>query len=116
MTTGNVPPTGNVQPPKDDDEVIYYEGYPLLRGDMGRLLLFTLIGAAMFVLPLFLRFSAGTQIPGLLMIALMAVGIGVIVVPVLMQRTSRFRISNYRIDVELGILSKTIDTLERCHA
>jgi uncharacterized membrane protein YdbT with pleckstrin-like domain len=35
--------------------------------------------------------------------------------PVLMQRTVRYRVSNYRIDYERGLLSKTIDTLELWH-
>jgi uncharacterized membrane protein YdbT with pleckstrin-like domain len=38
-----------------------------------------------------------------------------ILAPIVWARTIRYRISNYRIDYERGLLSKTIDTMELWH-
>ena len=42
-------------------------------------------------------------------------GIAVFVAPIIWARTIRYRISNYRIDFERGLLGKTIDTTELWH-
>ncbi len=42
-------------------------------------------------------------------------GVVLVLWPLVMTRTIRYRISNYRIDYERGLLSKHIDTLELWH-
>src|SRR5690606_28437515 len=43
------------------------------------------------------------------------VAIALLILPWAVVKTTRYRISNYRIDFERGLLSKTIDTLELWH-
>jgi uncharacterized membrane protein YdbT with pleckstrin-like domain len=38
-----------------------------------------------------------------------------VLIPIIMVKTYRYRISNYRIDYERGLLSRNIDTLELWH-
>src|SRR5436190_9507068 len=101
--------------PADDREEVYYQGSPLLRGNIGKLFLLVLVGAVLIVLPIFLHFGTDTHLPGLAWAAFILVGLLFIVLPVLLQRTVRYRVSNYRIDFERGIFGKNIDTLELWH-
>jgi membrane protein YdbS with pleckstrin-like domain len=48
-------------------------------------------------------------------IACILIGIALALVPWLITKTYRYRISNYRIDFERGLLSRNIDTLELWH-
>ncbi len=48
-------------------------------------------------------------------LALIVLGIAAFFVPRLLVRSVRYRISNYRIDYERGILGRRIDTLELWH-
>jgi uncharacterized membrane protein YdbT with pleckstrin-like domain len=50
-----------------------------------------------------------------LKIVFVVLGLAVLFWPALMIRTIRYRISNYRIDFERGLLSKQIDTIELWH-
>jgi uncharacterized membrane protein YdbT with pleckstrin-like domain len=66
--------------------------------------------------PLLLRFtSLDVRIPWWLLLAFAVLGLIVIGFPVLMLRSVRYRVSNYRIDFERGLISKNIDTLELWH-
>ncbi len=96
--------------PATDDEVIFFEGSPAVRGFLGRIFLLGLLGLAVLAGSLWLR-GHGWWVPvaGLLLAAALAV------LPAWMVRCTRFRITNYRIDVEQGVLSKRIDTLELWH-
>jgi hypothetical protein len=47
--------------------------------------------------------------------ALIVVGLGLGFVPLAMRRTLKYRITNYRIDVTTGVLSRNIETLELWH-
>ncbi len=99
--------------PADDREEVYFEGSPLLRGELGRL---TLAGLGAVVL-----IAVGLLVPmkqwgpwwvALILVLLAAV---LVVAPIWLIKSVRYRISNYRIDYERGILSKKIDTLELWH-
>jgi hypothetical protein len=48
-------------------------------------------------------------------LALVVIGLILMVIPSVMVRMIRYRISNYRIDFERGLLSRSIDTLELWH-
>src|SRR6476660_1610001 len=115
MTQSTTDPTGvpeeRPHKPADDTEQVYYEGSPLLRGEMGKLFGWGLLGVLVI---------AGGVI-GIIYnlwpvaIGLFIVGIAFLFIPLLLVRTVRYRISNYRIDYERGLFSRKIDTLELWH-
>jgi hypothetical protein len=101
--------------PADDREQIYFEGSPLLRGDLGRLFIFAIIAAILVAIPILaVRFH---WFPARPWIWLTCDGLALIclLIPFILIRTIRYRITNYRIDYERGLLSKSIDTLELWH-
>ncbi|HEV8606127.1 MAG TPA: PH domain-containing protein [Tepidisphaeraceae bacterium] len=101
--------------PADDREQIYFEGSPLLRGDLGRLFIFAIIAAILVAIPILnQRFSWFPMRPW---VWLIFIGLALIclLIPFILIRTIRYRITNYRIDYERGLLSKSIDTLELWH-
>ena len=107
------PPPGPHAEPSDSEEV-YYEGSPLLRGELGTLFLWTGLGLALIAAPLVYAYlndwpywwiTAGLILVGLLLMTL----------PALLVRREHYRISNYRIDYERGLIGKSIDTLELWH-
>ncbi len=100
--------------PADDKEEVYYEGSPLLRGDVGRMIFFGLIAAVLIAIPI-LAYLYKWSLPLWVSFALVGIAIIWLFIPIIMVRTIRYRISNYRIDFERGILSKSIDTLELWH-
>jgi len=97
--------------PADDREEIYYEGCPLLRAEIGRILLAVLTAAALIAIVFFGR----KYLPWWVNLVLCLLAVITVIVPVWLTRSTRYRISNYRIDYERGILSKRIDTLELWH-
>jgi hypothetical protein len=92
-----------------DAEEVYYQGSPPLRGLGIHVFLWPLAGIVLIVLP-FLFHSH--LIPAAIAIF---VGLCLPLVPVVMAKSIRYRITNYRIDYERGIFSKDIDTLELWH-
>ena len=103
--------------PADDREEIYFHGSPLLRGELGKLIAFGVFGALLIAAPfVYAATRQGGEYPvwwvTLLCIAL---GIFVLIVPWILTKFIKYRISNYRIDFERGVLSKSIDTLELWH-
>ncbi len=112
-----VPQTGHdISAPKaNDPEKVYYEGSPLVRGNIGSLLLFFLIGALFIAGPFIYRSMSGEWLAWWLILAAIVIGLVLLIAPIVWARTIRYRISNYRIDFERGLLSKTIDTTELWH-
>jgi hypothetical protein len=98
----------------DDREEIYYEGSPLLRGDFGKLCVAAIIAAVLIAIPILWNHYRPPT-PMWAWIACIVLAVGVILWPVIVIRSVRYRITNYRIDYERGILSKNIDTLELWH-
>ena len=96
--------------PADVDEVVYFEGSPALRGSFGRLLFCGLLGVGIVVSAVALR-AQGWWVP----LVGLVLAIVVVAIPAILIRSVRYRISNYRIDYERGVLSKDIDTLELWH-
>src|SRR4051812_46515809 len=107
--------------PADDTEQVYFDGNPLLRGEIGTGLLWIIAGLAVIALPLtwgFWRQGRGDihpWWPWWLILGLVVVGLVLILIPIMRAKTIHYRISNYRIDFERGMFSKTIDTLELWH-
>ena len=113
----NLSPLDPAQPhkPADDDEKVFFEGSPMLRGDFSRLAITALLCAAFIAAPFLWQRYAPTTFRWWYY----AVGFGlaalVILIPLLILKATRYRITNYRIDYERGILSKRIDTMELWH-
>jgi hypothetical protein len=101
--------------PADDKEVVYFEGSPLLRGEIGKTILFGLIGILLVAAPFIYSAVRDAWLPWWVTGLLVIIGLGVTLLPVLIIRSTRYRVSNYRIDFERGIFSKNIDTLELWH-
>ncbi len=98
----------------DDKEEIYFEGSPPLRAYAAKLSLFLLIAAALIVLGGWLIFYVKFQ-PWWIGGILIFIGLGMPLIPWIMTKRVRYRITNYRIDHERGLLSKNIDTMELWH-
>jgi membrane protein YdbS with pleckstrin-like domain len=103
--------------PADDREEIYFQGSPVLRGELGRLIGFTLVGLILIAAPFVYHFmhKDGDWWPWFVILALIVIGVALMFVPSILTKMEKYRISNYRVDVEKGLLSKKIDTLELWH-
>jgi len=127
----DLPPNSNPPPPKQpppvplnaekphkepsDAEEVYYEGSPRLRGLGFKLLLWPIVGLLVIAIPFFTYFKWHHQIPLWMWALPICVGAAITMIPSLMAKTVRYRITNYRIDFERGIFSRDIDTLELWH-
>ena len=118
-----VTPAGAVTPgaaneaphrPPDDVEEVYYEGSPLVRGAIGKGMLWVLAGCILIALAI-TEIVMAWKWPWWATLACFLIGILLFFVPVLMTKSIRYRVTNYRIDYERGLLSKNIDTLELWH-
>ena len=92
----------------------------MLRGELGRALLFMLGGVLLIALPFVwaLWYAAADPSPWWpwwAILACVVAGFILICIPFVWAKTVRYRIGNYRIDFERGIFSKAIDTLELWH-
>ncbi|HMB96567.1 MAG TPA: PH domain-containing protein [Tepidisphaeraceae bacterium] len=103
------------KPANDDTEEIYYQGSPLLRGSLGKLFLYWVIAIIFFASPIAWKYFRHEWPIWWLSLALLVLGIISILIPIIKTHTLTYRISNYRIDYERGLLSRNIDTLELWH-
>lgn len=101
--------------PPDDAEEVYYEGSPLLRGYIGKGFLWILAGLALIALAVVAAIRHWPYFHWWGYLALVVIGLVLIIIPIVRSKTIRYRVSNYRIDFERGLLSKDIDTLELWH-
>src|SRR3954468_9739838 len=106
---------GRPHKPADDKEEVYFEGSPLLRGDLGRLFIFAIIAAILVAIPILNSRFKWFAMPPWGWIVAIALAIICLIIPYLMIKAVRYRITNYRVDFERGLLSKSIDTLELWH-
>ena len=108
---------GGVHTPAGDTEEVYYEGTPRLRGHLGYVFLYGTLGILFMALPILLGhfFNKGSHAPWWLNVSLELIGIILLIVPILIVKRTRYRITNYRIDFERGWLSTSIDTIELWH-
>jgi membrane protein YdbS with pleckstrin-like domain len=103
------PPANN----EADAETIYYEGHPRLRGELGMLLTWTVVAVVLIGVGYLLWQQ---DISGIwVMLGLFVAGILAVCVPAILVRRSRYKLTNYRIDYEFGILFKRYETLELWH-
>lgn len=97
-----------------DHEIVYFEGSPSLKSQTGTLILMALIGAVLVAGGVWVGVASGGK-GWIVALAPLIVAAALLMVPVLKARTTRYKITNYRIDYERGLFSKTIDTLELWH-
>ena len=104
--------------PADDTEQVYYEGSPQLRAEIGRGIWWILLGLLIIAAPVAIYFLHVNWMPHLawwVFVAAVVVGLCILMVPWLRVKSVAYKISNYRIDIEHGIISRDIDTLEIWH-
>jgi len=110
-----IPPAAPYRPPADE-EIVFFDGNPLLRSYIGQILLGILIGAACIGFAIVGEYQHLEWWPGWWLTALLcAAGVLMVIIPYSLTKTTRYRITNYRIDYERGIANKRIDTLELWH-
>lgn len=100
--------------PVEEEEVTYYEGSPLLRGELGLVLIWFAIGLIIAAVPVIWYFVQGAYPPVWLWV-LVPIGLAMVFFPSLWVKRHRYKITNYRIDYEFGLISTNIDTLELWH-
>ena len=121
MTQPNPQPVGSIPPAEDphrtpgDEEIVYFEGRPLLRADQAKAIMWLLIGLALIALPVLAWLLEWTWWHWSMTLIAIVIALIVMLTPWMILRATRYRISNYRIDFERGILKKKIDTLELWH-
>jgi membrane protein YdbS with pleckstrin-like domain len=106
--------SGNVAPAADE-EVVFYEGSPKLRGEMGLLAGCIVPGALLVVLPILIGYWSQWSISFWVYVIMIPLGIVIAILPGLLVKKNKYRISNYRIDHEQGLLAKRIDSIELWH-
>jgi membrane protein YdbS with pleckstrin-like domain len=97
----------------DDKEEVYFEGSPPVRALAGKMFLYLLISLAILALAgwlIYIKFKPW-WVDGILIV----IALGIPAIPWVMTKRVRYRITNYRIDFERGLLAKNIDTMELWH-
>jgi len=98
----------------DDVEQVYFEGSPLVRGAVGKGVLWVLLGL-IFIGVAIAKVVMDWKMAWWAVLLMVVLGLISFIVPVVMTKTIRYRVTNYRIDFERGLFSKDIDTLELWH-
>ena len=106
-------PLGNVSAAADQ-ETVFYEGSPKLRGEIGLLLSCLLAAVVVALIPIVARMISPNS-PTWLFVVCWLLALLILVLPAVLVRKNKYRISNYRIDYERGLLGKQIDTMELWH-
>lgn len=101
--------------PTPDHEEVFYQGHPKLRGEVGTTMLWGLIGLVFMVGPIVLRVMDWVNVPGMVIAIGILLGLAIIAIPPILTRRTFYRITNYRIDFDRGLLFKKSDTIELWH-
>ena len=116
MTTPTTPGAADrPHRPTDDAETVYFEGSPLLRAELGSVAAWGLAGVVVLAAVALNVTRWHAAVPGWAYAAAVVVAVLFLLVPSLLRRTLKYRITNYRIDVARGLLSRTTDTMELWH-
>ncbi len=107
-------PRGSIAAPTDE-EVVYFDGRPVLRGELGMTVAMIVVGIALLLTPILIRVFNGAFPSTIVTVICVTLGIALPFSPLIFTRTIRYRITSYRIDYEHGIVNKNIDTLELWH-
>jgi len=101
--------------PPADDEAVYYHGSPFLGGKPEEVLAFGLVGTLFLLGPIIYKLTAHGWPAQWATLAMLIVGVVLWIIPVVITKSTRYRISNYRIDYERGLIARDISTLELWH-
>ncbi len=109
------PPDDRPHRPADDSEVVYFEGSPLLRSELAKVLVWGIGGVVLLALAGLNLFKFKFGWPWWVYLALVVIAAAITFFPMMMRKAVRYRITNYRIDVSSGVLSRNVDTVELWH-
>jgi membrane protein YdbS with pleckstrin-like domain len=115
MTTASPLPDDKPHKIADDSEEVYFEGSPLLRAESGRVILWWLIGIVVLAIPVGNWLQWHFHWPWWLSLGIIAIAVFLFFAPIWLRTTLRYRITNYRIDVSYGVISRNTDTIELWH-
>jgi len=115
MTQAANVPDDRPHRPAGDAEEVYFEGSPLLRGELFKGFIWLVIGLLLIASPILIHVHYHEFPPPLVTLILVVIGLICLFVPLIQTKRYRFRITNYRIDFQRGLLSRSIDTLELWH-
>ena len=101
--------------PADDSEIVYFEGSPAFRAELITKWYWLVIGVILIVAPIVSKVLWTPTMPWWLIPLGLIFGAMAIAVPWIWTKVIRYKISNYRIDREHGLISKRFDTLELWH-
>lgn len=96
--------------PIPGEEQVFFDGAPSWVGRTGSFLISFLIAAALILVPIALQIKGHGY--WWLIVGGIVLAVIVVMVQVAYQHSMRFRITNYRIDVQRGLLTRQIDSLE----
>lgn len=111
----NDPDLSNPHKPADDTEVIYFEGSPALRWELFHSWWSLILGLLFILGPIISKVFWTPELPWWGLAIGIVLGLLVIIIPWLKTKMIRYKISNYRIDSEKGLVAKQFDTLELWH-
>lgn len=112
--TGSPVSASHVKAP-DDQEVVYFDGRPVLRGELTFAAIMILLGIGLVLTPILIGVLGSAWPPTAITVICIVLGLILPFTPMIFTRTVRYRITSYRIDYEHGIINKNIDTLELWH-
>jgi len=95
-----------------DEEQVYFDGSPPSRAFIASMAMWGLVGIALIAGGI-LCFQH--KAPWWLGVAMIVIAVVMQCIPNVLAKSIRYRITNYRIDFERGLLSRNIDTLELWH-
>jgi membrane protein YdbS with pleckstrin-like domain len=114
------PLTGDTQPhrPAEDAEKVFYEGSPLLRSEFASGWPWMLGGLIVIAGPIVFYVMGNPErkpFPWWVLAITTAIGLLLLLVPWIKTKTVSYKVTNYRIDIDRGLISRRIDTLELWH-
>ena len=119
MTQSETPltpaPDDRPHKPADDSEEVYFEGSPLLRAELGEVFLWGLGGVVLLAIAIANLAYWKMTWPWWVYMALVLVAAIVTFMPMMLRKTLKYRITNYRIDISSGVLARNTDTVELWH-
>lgn len=96
-------------------EHIIFSGSPSWIGRMGAFAITWIIALLLVIVPIILMVYA-VRVPWYVTTIAIIIAIVLVFVQFAFHRTIRYRITNYRIDYERGVITRRIDSLELWHA
>lgn len=113
MANQNPTSSAHVQEP-GDDEVVVFDDHPSITSFLFQMIVYGLAELLLLLLGFYMIFT-GAAAGWYVVLATAVLGCIPVVYWFISCHTTRYRITNYRIDVESGLIAKRYDTLELWH-